>query len=149
MKKLTSLFLLFLFTITVMAQENKTLNDNVIQMNKAMFIKEVFDYEKSNDWKLIGDKPVLIDLYADWCGPCRRVAPLIKELAMEYKDKITVYKVNVDQEKELAALFQAKSIPLFVFIPKEGMPQLLRGAVDKADYQKLIDEFLLGKQAEK
>ena len=115
----------------------------VVVMNKAMFIKDVFDYEKSQDWKYKGSKPAIIDLYADWCGPCRMVAPIMKELAKEYADKIVVYKVNVDKEKELAALFNATSIPLFVFIPMNGEPQLFRGAADKATYKKAIDDFLL------
>lgn len=74
-------------------------NGEVIVMNKAMFIKDVFDYEKSQDWKYKGNKPAIIDLYADWCGPCRMVAPIMKELAKEYADKIVVYKVNVDKER--------------------------------------------------
>ena len=90
-----------------------------------------------------GDKPAIIDLYADWCGPCRMTAPIMKSLAKEYDGKIVIYKVNVDKEKELAALFNATSIPLFVFIPMEGEPQLFRGAADKATYKKAIDEFLL------
>lgn len=115
----------------------------VIVMNKAMFIKDVFDYEKSQEWTYKGSKPAIIDLYADWCGPCRMTAPIMKELAKEYADKIVIYKVNVDNEKELAALFNATSIPLFVFIPMKGEPQLFRGAADKATYKKTIDEFLL------
>lgn len=115
----------------------------VIVMNKEMFIKDVFDYEKSEEWKYKGDKPAIIDLYADWCGPCRMTAPIMKSLAKEYDGKIVIYKVNVDKEKELAALFQATSIPLFVFIPMEGEPQLFKGAADKATYKKAIDEFLL------
>ena len=116
---------------------------NVIVMNKDMFIKNVFDYEKSQEWKYKGDKPAIIDLYADWCGPCRMTAPIMKELAKEYAGKIVIYKVNVDKEKELAALFNATSIPLFVFIPMKGEPQLFRGAADKATYKKAIDDFLL------
>ena len=85
----------------------------------------------------------IIDLYADWCGPCRQTAPIMKELAKEYAGKIVIYKVNVDKQKELAALFNATSIPLFVFIPMKGDPQLFRGAADKATYKKAIDEFLL------
>ena len=77
----------------------------VIVMNKEMFIKDVFDYEKSEEWKYKGDKPAIIDLYADWCGPCRMTAPIMKSLAKEYDGKIVIYKVNVDKEKELAALF--------------------------------------------
>ena len=79
----------------------------------------------------------------DWCGPCRQTAPIMKELAKEYAGKIVIYKVNVDKQKELAALFNATSIPLFVFIPMKGDPQLFRGAADKATYKKAIDEFLL------
>ncbi|WP_300702758.1 thioredoxin domain-containing protein [Bacteroides sp.] len=116
---------------------------DVVVMNKAMFLKDVFDYEKSQDWKYKGNKPAIIDLYADWCGPCRLTAPIMKELAKEYAGKIVIYKVNVDKEKELAALFNATSIPLFVFIPMKGEPQLFRGAADKATYKKMIDDFLL------
>lgn len=118
---------------------------DVVVMNKAMFIEKVLDYENAKEWKYKGDKPAIIDLYADWCGPCKRVAPIMKELAKEYAGQITVYKVNVDKERELAALFNATSIPLFVFIPMEGEPQLFRGAADKATYKKAIDEFLLKK----
>lgn len=115
----------------------------VIVMNKEMFIKDVFDYETTKEWKYKGDKPAIIDLYADWCGPCRMTAPIMKALAKEYAGKIVIYKVNVDKEKELSALFDATSIPLFVFIPMKGEPQLFRGAADKATYKKAIDEFLL------
>ena len=110
-------------------------NGEVVVMNKEMFLKDVFDYEKSKEWKYKGDKPAIIDLYADWCGPCRQTAPIMKELAKEYAGKIVIYK--------LAALFNATSIPLFVFIPMKGDPQLFRGAADKATYKKAIDEFLL------
>ena len=128
------------------AETQKTAQDgSVIVMNKAMFIKDIFDYEKSKEWKYKGDKPAIIDLYADWCGPCRMTAPLMKELAKEYAGTLVIYKVNVAKEKELAALFNATSIPLFVFIPMQGEPQLFRGAADKATYKKAIDEFLLKK----
>lgn len=119
----------------------------VIQMDKALFISKVCDYETyKEEWRYKGDKPAIIDLYADWCGPCRMTAPILKELAKEYVDKIVIYKVNVDKERELAALFNATSIPLFVFIPVKGLPQLYRGAADKATYKKIIDEFLLKAQ---
>ncbi len=137
MKKIIAMVALVFSCMLAYAQTN----GEVIVMNKAMFIKDVFDYEKSQDWKYKGNKPAIIDLYADWCGPCRMVAPIMKELAKEYADKIVVYKVNVDKEKELAALFNATSIPLFVFIPMNGEPQLFRGAADKATYKKAIDDF--------
>lgn len=117
----------------------------VIVMDKAMFIEKVFDYQNTKEWKYKGDKPAIIDLYADWCGPCRKVAPIMQELAKEYAGKITIYKVNVDKEKELAALFNATSIPLFILIPMKETPQFFSGAADKATYKKAIDEFLLKK----
>lgn len=126
----------------VEAKDNK-----VKKMDKEMFISEVFDYQNSTEWKFKGDKPAIIDLYADWCAPCRMIAPILKDLASEYDGQITIYKVNVDKEKELAALFNVSSIPLLVFIPKEGTPQLMPGAADKATYKKAIDEFLLKKKA--
>ncbi|MDR0893857.1 MAG: thioredoxin [Prevotellaceae bacterium] len=136
MKRLVLLTALIGATLFAAAQE-------VVIMNKSMFLKNVFDYEQSQEWKYKGDKPAIIDLYADWCGPCRMVAPIMKELAKEYSGKVAFYKVNVDKERELAALFNASSIPLFVFIPTGEMPQLFRGAADKATYQKVIEEFLL------
>ncbi len=128
--------------------ENTTGDDNkksgeVVVMDKAMFLQNIFDYEKSETWKYKGDKPAIIDLYADWCGPCRMVAPIMKDLAKEYEGKIHIYKINVDKERELAGLFNATSIPLFVFIPMDGEPQLFRGAADKETYKKAIDGFLL------
>lgn len=153
MKKVLSMVALVMVSVIVYAfndrEENNqgkkeiTSNGEVIAMDKAMFIKDVFDFEKSKEWKYKGTKPAIIDLYADWCGPCRQTAPIMKELAKEYAGKIVIYKVNVDKQKELAALFNATSIPLFVFIPTKGDPQLFRGAADKATYKKAIDEFLL------
>ena len=130
---------------TNQGKKEVTGNGEVVVMDKEMFLKDVFDYEKSKEWNYKGNKPAIIDLYADWCGPCRQTAPIMKELAKEYAGKITIviYKVNVDKQKELAALFNATSIPLFVFIPMKGDPQLFRGAADKATYKKAIDEFLL------
>lgn len=128
------------------SEQKDVKSGEVIVMNKDMFIKDIFDYEKSQDWKYKGGKPAIIDLYADWCGPCHMTAPIMKELAKEYANKIVIYKVNVDKERELAALFNASSIPLFVFIPMEGEPQLFRGAADKATYQKVIEDFLLKKK---
>ena len=157
MKKIVAVVTLFFasvlaFGCTDKAQQSQqpekkaeTQSGQVIVMNKDMFIKDVFDYEKSKEWKYKGNKPAIIDLYADWCGPCKMIAPIMKDLAKEYEGKIVIYKVNVDKEKELAALFNATSIPLLVFIPMNGEPQLFRGAADKATYKKAIDDFLLKK----
>lgn len=124
-------------------QQNKS--GEVIQLTKAMFKKDIFDFEQSKTWKYKGNKPVIIDLYADWCGPCRQMAPIMKELAKEYAGKIVIYKVNVDKEKDLAGLFNTTSIPMFVYIPLKGEPQYIRGAADKETYKKKIEDFLLKK----
>lgn len=115
----------------------------VVQMDKALFLKEVYDYENEPQWKYKGDRPAIIDLYADWCGPCRSIAPIMAELAKEYAGQIVVYKVNVDKERELATLFGASSIPLLVFVPQNAEPRLFRGAADKETYKTIVDDFLL------
>ena len=111
--------------------------------NNPHFCTNILTYNEIPSSSIASSRPAIIDLYADWCGPCRQTAPIMKELAKEYAGKIVIYKVNVDKQKELAALFNATSIPLFVFIPMKGDPQLFRGAADKATYKKAIDEFLL------
>lgn len=126
---------------TNQGKKEVTGNGEVVVMDKDMFLKDVFDYEKSKEWNYKGNKPAIIDLYADWCGPCRQTAPIMKELAKEYAGKIVIYKVNVDKQKELAALFNATSIPLFVFIPMKGDPQLFRGAADKELTKKRLMNF--------
>ncbi len=119
----------------------------VIQMNNDLYLKNVADYNNSKEWKFKGDKPVVIDFYADWCGPCRMVAPLMRELAKEYEDQIVIYKVNVDNESELAAALGIKNLPTILFIPKKGDPQLMVGSADKSTFKRAIDQVLLGKPA--
>ena len=150
MKKVLAISLVILSSITLAFGTNKSQQNSdkgeVITMDKAMFIKNVFDYTTNSEtWKYEGKKPCIIDFYADWCGPCRQTAPIMAELAKQYKDEIIIYKVNVDKERELAALFNATSIPLFVFIPMDGEPQLFRGAADKATYEQVLKVFLLKK----
>lgn len=115
----------------------------VVVMNKKMFTDEIFDYTNSPEWKYKGGQPAIIDFYANWCLPCRTIAPIMEKLAAEYDGKIIIYKVNVDKEKELAAYFGVTSIPLLVFIPMNGKPKLLPGAADKKTYKSIIDSFLL------
>jgi thioredoxin len=115
-------------------------------LTKESFQKKIWNYKESpNEFKYLGDKPCMIDFYADWCGPCRRIAPFMDELYKAYKGTIYVYKINTDQQKELAALFQAKSIPLVVFIPMKGKPASALGAHPKDTYEKLIQQYLLDK----
>ncbi|HRW68907.1 MAG: thioredoxin [Lentimicrobium sp.] len=121
----------------------------VVQMNKAMFLERVFNYEKNPDtWVYEGNKPAIIDFYADWCGPCKKIAPIMAQLAEEYKDQIVIYKVDTDKERELAQLFQIRSIPSILFIPAEGQPQMTMGALPKAEFEKMIKEVLLAPKAQ-
>lgn len=124
-------------------QEGK---EEVVQMNNRMFIDKVFDYTTGKEWKYNGTMPAVIDFYADWCGPCRQVAPIMRELAEEYKGKVIFYKVDTDKEKELAGSMGIQSLPTIVFIPVKGKPQVIVGAADKATFQKAINDVLLGKK---
>ena len=117
-----------------------------IHLTKAEFLKKVVDYEGNpTEWKYLGEKPAIIDFYASWCGPCKRVAPILDELAAEYGDKIDIYKIETEQEQELAAAFGIRSIPTLLFVPMEGKPQMVQGAIGKADFEKIIQEVLLAK----
>lgn len=117
-----------------------------IELTKAEFLQKVANYETSpNEWKYLGDKPALIDFYATWCGPCKMVAPILEELAAEYGDSIVIYKIDTDKEQELAAVFGIRSIPSLLFIPMNGTPQMVQGAMGKADFKRAIDELLLNR----
>jgi thioredoxin len=119
----------------------------VIVLNKADFLSKVFNYEKNpTQWMYEGDKPCIIDFYADWCGPCKRVAPVLVELAEHDKDDLIIYKINVDNEKELAMAFGIQSIPTLLFIPKTGTPQVSQGALSKEQFVEQIENFLLKKK---
>lgn len=111
-------------------------------LTKETFIEKVFDYENNKEWKFNGDKPCLIDFYADWCGPCKMVAPVLEELADEYKEKLNIYKVDTEAEQELAAVFGIKSIPSLLFVPLEGQPQMAMGALPKDAFQKAFADIL-------
>ena len=112
-------------------------------LNNATFKQKVFNYEKNKEWKYEGDLPCIVDFYADWCGPCKRVAPILEDLSKEYSGKIRVYKVNTDEERELASAFQIQSIPTLLFVPKNGQPQVSMGAMGKEDFEKAINQILM------
>lgn len=114
-----------------------------IPMTTQDFKEKVFNYDTEKDWKYLGALPAIIDFYADWCGPCRMVAPVLEELSEEYKDRIVVYKVNTDQEQELSAVFGIQSIPSFLFIDAAGEPMMQPGAFPKHVFKKVIEEHLL------
>jgi thioredoxin len=120
-----------------------------VQMTKAIFIANVSDFEKNpNEWAYKGVRPCVIDFYADWCRPCKMVAPLMEGFANTYKGQVDIYKVNVDKERELAELFGIRSIPTVLFCPMDEKPQMSQGALAKEDYEKIIKEFLLKKTDE-
>jgi len=112
-------------------------------LTKQNFLEKVFDYEKNTEWKFEGELPCIIDFYADWCGPCKQIAPVLEELSEEYKGKINIYKVNTEQETELAAAFGIRSIPSILFVPKNEQPQMAMGALPKETFKQVIDDVLL------
>jgi thioredoxin len=111
-------------------------------LTKETFMEKVFNYEVSKEWKFEGDKPCVIDFYADWCGPCKTVAPVLEELAKEYDGELNVYKVNTEEEQELASAFGIRSIPSFLFVPATGQPQMAMGALPKDTFVKAFKDVL-------
>ena len=131
------------FGFTATAQENKT-ESKVKHLTYNEFKKLVWDFEKDpNTFVYKGKLPAVIDFYADWCGPCRRVAPIMERMAEDYEGRLLVYKINVDQEKQLAAACQVKSIPMVLFIPTEGLPYKQVGAMQEQGYRDVVEEHLL------
>lgn len=106
------------------------------------FKEKVFNFEANKEWKYEGDRPCMIDFYADWCAPCRMVAPVLEELDTEYDGKINIYKIDTEAEKELAAIFGIRSIPSLLFVPLEGQPQMAMGALPKDTFKKAIKDVL-------
>lgn len=116
--------------------------DKVVMMTKADFTEKVFNYEQKQEWAYQGDMPCVIDFYADWCKPCKMVAPIMDELAVKYAGKVRFYKINTDNERELSMAFNIQSIPAILFVPMTGQPQMSVGAMSKEDYIKAIDGLL-------
>ena len=111
-------------------------------LTKETFLEKVFNFKENKEWKFEGKRPALIDFYADWCGPCKMLAPILEELSVEYGDKIDIYKIDTEAEQELSAAFGIRSIPSMLFCPTEGEPQMANGALPKADLERVISEVL-------
>lgn len=149
LKKISITLSLFLFALTLLAAkpDTKAKVATPIELTGSVFKEKVHDYVKSpNEWKYEGDKPAIIDFHATWCGPCKQLAPTLKALAAEYGEDIYIYKVDIDQEPDIARAFGIRSVPSLLFIPHEGAPQMGQGNIPKASLKKVIDEFMLGKE---
>jgi thioredoxin len=112
------------------------------QLNKETFLQKVFNFEENKEWKFEGELPCIIDFWADWCQPCKMVAPVLEELSEDYKGKVNIYKVNTEEEQELAAAFGIRSIPSLLFIPIDAQPQMAAGALPKESFVKIIEDVL-------
>ena len=111
-------------------------------LTKETFKEKVFNFELNKEWKFEGKTPCLIDFYADWCGPCKMVAPVLEDLQKEYGNNIVIYKVNTEDERELSSVFGIQSIPSMLFVPLEGQPQMAMGALPKSTFEQAINEVL-------
>ena len=118
----------------------------VIHLTTAEFRAKVFDYQDATEWKYLGDKAAVIDFYATWCGPCKVIAPVLEELAAKYADSLYIYKIDVDKEPELSAVFDVMSIPTLLFIPLHGDPQMAVGALPKEDLEDFVKEIIQERQ---
>ena len=155
----TTAFVLFIFIFSSCNSVggNKTesaateVKDGVVnQLSTEMFKKLVYNYQKNpTNFVFEGDKPCIIDFYADWCRPCKMVAPIMDELAQQYKGKVVFYKINTDQERELSQTFNIRSIPALLYVPKNGKPQMTVGLSSKESYIQQIETLLLAGGAEK
>ncbi len=114
----------------------------VEHLTAETFKEKVFNYETNKEWKFEGDKPCMIDFYADWCGPCKMVAPILEELSADYEGKVNIFKVDTEAERELASVFGIQSIPSLLFVPADGQPQMAQGALPKDTFERAIKDVL-------
>lgn len=110
-------------------------------LTKQSFLTKIFDYENNKEWKFAGNKPAIIDFYADWCGPCKMVSPIMEELSKDYSGKVDIYKIDTDAEQELSSVFGIRSIPSVLFCPTDGQPRMSVGALPKEGYMEAIKDI--------
>lgn len=117
------------------------------QLTLEKFKENIFDYEANKEWKFKGERPAIIDFYADWCGPCKMVAPVLEKISTKYEGKLNVYKVDTEAEQELSSMFGIQSIPTIVFVPMDGQPSVSMGAMPEKEFERIIGEMLLPEEA--
>lgn len=139
MKKIIFLVIVLVAILPLFSEETLSKPEH---LTLETFKEKVFDFEANKEWKFKGEIPAIIDFYADWCGPCKRVAPIMEELAKEYDGKVKIYKIDTDKEKQLAGMFGIRSIPSILFVPVKGQPQMTTGAFPKENFIELIKEIL-------
>jgi thioredoxin len=111
-------------------------------LTSESFKTKVFDYEKKTEWEYAGDLPAIVDFYAQWCGPCKMLSPVLERLAQKFAGKLHVYKVDTDAEAEISRVFGIQSVPTLYFIPKEGKPSYAMGALPQLELERVITEVL-------
>ena len=134
-KRVFFIILMLTIMLPMVAQE-------VIYLTTEQFKEKIFDYTKEKDWKYKGDKPCVVDFYTTWCGPCKRLAPIMDTLSHLYKDQVVFYKVDTEKERELAYVFQISSIPQVLYVPMEGKPWLLKGLYPQENIEEIIQTYL-------
>lgn len=144
MKKIFIILAVAVLSIGISYANNN--GEKIVHLTKAEFLKKVMDYENNrNEWKYLGDKPAIIDFYADWCGPCKRLSPILEEIAAEYEGEVIIYKVNVDDERDIATAFGIRSLPTLFFVPKQGNPSVVEGFLPKEELYKAMNATILKK----
>ena len=139
MRKIIILFLCAAMALPIVAED-------VVYLTTAQFRQRVFDYKTDREWAYKGELPCIIDFYTTWCGPCKKLAPIMDELSQTYCGEVVFYKADTERERELAYVFGINSIPQVLYVPKEGRPMLLKGLYPKEEIIRIIDEFLLKKE---
>ena len=139
MKRFVILLSVLILIIPLIAEESKAKPEH---LTLETFKEKVFNFETEKVWNFKGEIPAIIDFYADWCGPCKQIAPIMEELAIEYEGKVKIYKIDTEDQKQLAGVFGIRSIPSILFVPKDGQPQMSTGALPKAEFVKMINEIL-------
>lgn len=141
MRKISIIFFLFFALAAAHAED-------VVYLTTTQFCERIFDYRTTKEWAYKGDKPCVIDFYTTWCGPCKRLAPIMEELSQTYCDQVVFYKADTERERELAYVFGINSIPQVLYIPMEGKPMLLKGLYPKENIVQMIEDFLLKKETD-